>query len=88
MIEAIARAAWDSPRENGYDVFERWDKLSDKGRQVVIDRVRAVLKALETPTPEMVEAGVAERDADRWPRITKAEKAEDAFVAMLRAAQE
>ena len=90
MIEAIARAAWDSQRENGYDVFERWDKLSDKGRQVVIDRVRAVLKALESPAPAMIEAGRAAfynltGDGKYEPDEVSLKRA---FTAMIKAAQE
>ena len=52
------------------------------------DIYRAVLKALETPTPEMVEAG---EDLIPWSRGTESRHGmatpEQIFTAMIRAAQ-
>ena len=54
MIETLARAIYVS--DWGADA-EPWDP--DLGtKQIYLDRARAVLKALETPTPDMIEAGL------------------------------
>lgn len=82
MIETLARAIYVS--DWGAEA-EPWDP--DLGtKQVYFDRARAVLKALETPTPEMIEA--AKKEAAMAKRFNASLSYAGVFEAMIRAAQE
>lgn len=51
MIEKMAKAYW-----NAGLMVPRWDDESEDQRQVVRQRMRAVLEALREPTDEMINA--------------------------------
>ncbi len=96
MIETLAKAAYEHWINNHPTIhtnrFAPWSELSDLGRESEVNKLRSILKALETPTPEMIEAGVKFHFDYHEVRG----KAEDAlfrdevrqiFTAMIRAAQ-
>ncbi len=57
MVEAIARALYqDWVDENPLSDFAPWEKLGDK--LTWLNRATAALRAMETPTEAMVEAGL------------------------------
>ena len=78
-LEEIARAICQADEQNGGAPWEWYG--SDKARQGYFDQARAVLSALKTPTPGMIEAG---RAACGW---VKGDEAADIYRAMIDAAE-
>jgi hypothetical protein len=89
MVERIARAMapelWDYP---GNEHSQGKCEVCDAERQEWLDKARAALTALQTPTPAMVEAGAADaylfdREADPLEDMAKG-----VWTAMLTKAME